>query len=115
MKDAKLVWSDEGGDLRKKSQKSSNTDSSAVSPTDLLIEVRRLTSGKGRVMIELRGLPRDKNWCKKLAQNLKKSLGVGGAYKESERGNYIEIHTADFEKVTKILENQNLKWKKTGG
>jgi translation initiation factor 1 len=114
MKDAKLVWSDQDGDLRKKSQKSTQVRS-AVSSSDLLIEVRRLSSGKGRVMIELRGLPSDKNWCKKLAQKFKKSLGVGGAYKESERGNYIEIHTADFEKVTKILESDQLRWKKTGG
>lgn len=110
MKDAKLVWSDKDGDLRKKSPKS-QTDHTAVSPSDLLIEVRRLTSGKGRVMIELRGLPRDKNWCKKLAQSFKKSLGVGGAYKDQ----YIEIHTADFEKVVKLLEDLSLKWKKTGG
>lgn len=114
MKDSKLVWSDQDGDLRKKSQKSSSV-SSAVSPRDLLIEVRRLTSGKGRVMIELRGLPSDKNWCKAFAKKFKKSLGVGGAYKESERASYIEIHTADFEKVTKILEQEQLKWKKTGG
>lgn len=108
MNDSKIVWSSDKGDLRKR-----NTEKTQgpIDESKLVIEVRRLTSGKGRTMMELRGLPNDKSWCKKLAKNLKQKLGVGGAYKE----NYIEIHTADFEKLTQALNEQSLKWKKTGG
>ncbi len=108
MKDIKLVWSDEAGDLRKK--KNSPIEQ-AVNESALELKLRRLTSGKGRTMIEIRGLPNNKNWCKKLASNLKKSLGVGGAYKED----FIEIHIAQLEKVGDFLEKQKIRWKKTGG
>jgi translation initiation factor 1 len=108
MKDAKIVWSSEQGDQRKKE---AQNQTQAVDEGRLLLEVRRLTSGKGRTMMEIRGLPNNKGWNKKLAQQLKKSLGVGGAFKDG----YIEVHTADFDKLTSLLDQLKLKWKKTGG
>lgn len=108
MKDSKLVWSDEQGDLRKKNSQSAET---VVDESKIVLHIRRLTSGKGRVVLELSNLPDNKNWCKKLAKDLKKSLGVGGAYKES----YIEVHCDQLDKLTKVLETKLLKWKKVGG
>lgn len=108
MKDAKLVWSDEQGDLRKKKD---NKSDAPVNEADLILKLRRLSSGKGRVVIEITGLPSNQDWCKKLASELKKSLGVGGAFKK----NFIEVHLDKLEKVAEILEKKNLRWKKTGG
>ncbi len=109
MKDAKLVWSDESGDLRKKNDK--KKQESIVDETQLLLKLRRLTSGKGRVVIEISNLPNNNSWCKQLASELKKATGVGGTYKE----NFIEIHSPTLEKVSAYLDKRLIKWKKTGG
>lgn len=107
MSNNKLVWNDDG-DQRKK--KTKNT-SAPVNEKNLELKVRRLTSGKGRTVIEITGLPNNKEWCKDLAKGLKKAIGVGGTYKEG----YIEIHGEKIELVTQILEQRSIKWKKTGG
>ena len=108
MKDAKLVWSDESGDLRKKNNKEKEV---IVEESQLLLKLRRLTSGKGRVVIEISNLPNNKSWCKKLASELKKATGTGGTFKEE----FIEIHSPTLEKVSDYLDKRSLKWKKTGG
>ncbi len=110
MSNSKLVWSDEEGDLRKKS-KEKKPATSLVDESRLELKLRRLTSGKGRTVIEITGLPNNKAWCEALAKDLKKSLGVGGTYKM----NYIEIHGEKIEKVMDLLTAKSLKWKKTGG
>lgn len=108
MSDTNLVWSSDQGDMRKKK---SGGDGSGVNEADLTLRVRRLTSGKGRTVVEITGLPNHKTWCKKLAGELKKRLGVGGAYKND----CIEIHGEKLEGVAAVLEERGLKWKKTGG
>lgn len=113
MSNNRLVWSDDKGDLRKseknKSKKSSSNES--VNEKTLELKLRRLTSGKGRTVIEISGLPNNKSWCEGLAKELKKALGVGGTYKSG----YIEIHGEKIDKVTDLLDKRSLKWKKTGG
>lgn len=109
MSDNQLVWSDEHGDLRKKGKK--NSADIVVKESELELQIRRLTSGKGRTVIEITALPSNKNWCKKLAKELKKSLGVGGAYKND----FIEIHGEQLDKVMAFFEKQGLKFKKVGG
>lgn len=107
--DNRLVWSDEEGDLRKKNKKTTSTES--VDESSIVLEVRRMTSGKGRTVIEVTGLPSNKSWCKKLAKDIKKSLGVGGAYKND----FIEVHGEKLQEVLSFLETKALKYKQTGG
>lgn len=109
MSDSRIVWSDEHGDMRKKKDK----DLSEVSVDSAKIELklRRLTSGKGRTIIEITGLPNNKKWCQKLAKDLKKSMGVGGAYKKD----FIEIHGEKIDQVTEFLDSNSITWKKIGG
>lgn len=109
MKDARLVWSDEDGDLRKK--KSAQTSEDAVDEKNLVLKLRRLSAGKGRTVIEISGLPSNQKWCKDLASELKKSLGIGGSYKN----NIIELQLDQLEKVTTLLEKKSIKHKKIGG
>lgn len=109
MSDSKLVWSDEQGDLRKKgSKKNANI---SVDESQIELHLRLLTSGKGRRMIEIKNLPNNAKWCQKLAKEIKKKIGVGGAYKND----FIEIHTDNWDRVDQFLKERNLKWKKTGG
>jgi len=110
MSDNKVVWVDGQGDLRKKNKKN-QTLAPSIDEEKLTLNVRRLTSGKGRTVIEVSGLPKSDKWCKDLAKALKKSLGVGGTYKNS----YIEIHGEKINLVTDVLDKKNIKWKKTGG
>jgi len=112
MSDSKLVWSDEKGDLRKK--KIEKGDAS-INEADIVLKLRRLTSGKGRTAIEISGLPQNKKWCQNLAKDLKKKLGVGGAYKNDKNIDYIEIHGEKIEKVMEVLDAKSIKWKKIGG
>jgi translation initiation factor 1 len=109
MTEGKIVWSDEHGDLRKK--KNDGDAKTPVNEAELELKIRRLTSGKGRAVIEITGLPSNKKWCQKLAKDLKKSLGVGGAYKND----FIEVHGEKFAQVTEVLESKGLKYKKIGG
>jgi len=109
MKDVKLVWSDERGDLRK--EKIASKSIEEVCEKDLILLLRRRTSGKGRTIVEITGLPTNAKWCQKLAKDLKKKLGVGGAYKSD----FIEIHGEKIDDVQAFLTSKNLNWKKVGG
>ena len=103
-----LVYSSELGDLRKNKKQKDDVD---VDEMKILLEVRRLTSGKGRTVIEIKGLPNSKSWCKKLAKDLKKKIGVGGAYKND----FIEVHGEKYNEVASFLESRKLAYKKVGG
>ncbi len=105
-----LVYSSELGDLRKDKSKISKDDNE-VDESSLQLLIRRLTSGKGRTVIEIKGLPANKNWCKGLAKDLKKKIGVGGSYKND----FIEIHGENYEHVAKFLESKKIVFKKIGG
>ncbi len=105
-----LVYSSELGDLRKDKSKISKDDYE-VDESSLQLLIRRLTSGKGRTVIEIKGLPANKNWCKGLAKDLKKKIGVGGSFKND----FIEVHGENFEKVTKFLDSKKISFKKIGG
>ena len=105
-----LIYSSELGDLRKDKSKISKVDFE-VDETSLQLLLRRLTSGKGRTVIEIKGLPANKAWCKGLAKDLKKKIGVGGSYKND----FIEIHGENYEQVTKFLESKKIVFKKIGG
>lgn len=111
MTEHKVVWSDTDGDLRKKSKQVEKKSSVVIDLKNITLSVRRLTSGKGRTVIEISNLPKDKSWCSSLAKAIKKSLGVGGTYKN----NYIEIHGEKIDQVTQYLDKQQIKWKKIGG
>ena len=108
MSKGRIVWSDEEGDLRKKNSSSQDEE---VVESELMLHIRRLTTGKGRTVIEVSNLPRNKNWCKKLAKEFKKSIGVGGAYKND----VIEIHGEKVDDIMKLLEKKKISCKKTGG
>ena len=110
MSKGNIVWSSDGGDQRKKNN-NKNSNNEEVNESELTLHLRRLTTGKGRTVIEVSSLPNNKNWCKKLAKELKKSLGAGGSYKD----NVIEVHGELMDKVMAVLEKKRLAYKKTGG
>ena len=93
----KLLYSSEEGDLRKKKSKNSEE---AVLESELFLHLRRLTSGKGRTVLEISELPSNKKWCKDFAKAIKKKLGVGGSYKNDK----IEIHGEKFDELRKNIQ-----------
>ena len=110
MSNFKTVWIDGQGDVRKE-KSAAPLSADDIDWANLEIKIRRLTSGKGRTVVELSDLPNNKNWCKSLAKSLKKKLGVGGTYKN----NLIEVHGEKLNQVTALLDEKSIKWKKTGG
>tara|TARA_B100000886_G_C20086984_1_gene352240 strand:- start:20 stop:340 length:321 start_codon:yes stop_codon:yes gene_type:complete len=102
-----VVYSSVHGDLRKKK----NNVEEPVDEMNINLSLRRLTSGKGRTVIEITGLPNNKSWCKNLAKDLKKKLGVGGAFKN----NFIEVHGEKYDEVASLLESRKLAFKRIGG
>jgi translation initiation factor 1 len=108
MSKGRIVWSDEEGDLRKKNN---IVKSEEVNESDIILHLRRLTTGKGRTVIEISNLPNNKSWCKKLAKDCKKTIGVGGAYKND----MIEIHGEKIDDVMNLLKKRGISYRKTGG
>jgi len=104
---SKIVWSSETGDNRKKKPEEKDKP---VGP-QVKLNLRRLTAGKGRTVIEISGLPKNKLWCETLAKEIKKSMGVGGTYKND----IIEIHVDKLERVSDFLDGKKILWKKIGG
>ncbi|TDJ06952.1 MAG: hypothetical protein E2O68_04220 [Deltaproteobacteria bacterium] len=82
----RIVWSDQNGDMRKKDKRSLDLP---VDEKNLQLKLRRLTSGKGRTIIEITALPQNTKWCKQLAKDLKKQLGVGGKMLLRTRNSYF--------------------------
>ena len=105
-----LVYSSELGDLRKDNSQILKDDCE-VDESSLQLLVRRQTSGKGRTVIEIKGLPANNIWCKELAKDLKKKIGVGGSFKND----FIEVHGENFEQVAKFLGSKKISFKKIGG
>ena len=105
-----LVYSSTLGDLRKEKSKISKDDCE-VDESALKLLIRRLTFGKGRTVIEIKGLPANKTRSKGLAKDLKKKIGVGGSFKND----FIEIHGKNFEQVAKFLNSKKISFKKIGG
>jgi translation initiation factor 1 len=106
----RLVWSDNGGgDLRK--SRSKHERDTPVNEEKIHLQVQRRTSGKGRTVIEIKGLPNNKKWCQNFAKEMKRSLAVGGTYK----ADYIEIHIEKLEPVLQFLQSKALRWKQVGG
>lgn len=108
--EADLVWSSEGGDQRKKSTVAKK-NVTTVDPKQQNLGLRRLTSGKGRVVIEISRLPDHPQWCKDLTKKLKSKLGCGGSYKNA----VIELHHNELEKIGQKLAEEGLRWVKIGG
>lgn len=108
MTNKRMVWTDKQGDLRKTKESVSDEP---VNEKKIILKIRRLTSGKGRCVIEISDLPKNKKWCQKLSKDLKVRLGVGGSYKDR----YIEIHGEKIKEIMDFLDLKSIKWKKTGG
>ena len=68
---SKILYSSEHGDLRGKKNKQ---EEAIVNEKDICLYLRRLTSGKGRTIIEITNLPNNKSWCKNLAKEIKNLL-----------------------------------------
>ncbi|PLX18834.1 MAG: hypothetical protein C0601_03580 [Candidatus Muiribacterium halophilum] len=107
-----IVWSSENGDTRRNKKRKNKTNTQEeVNEKDIVLKIRRLTAGKGRTVLEIKGLPLNSKWCKELSSFLKRSLGVAGTYKKG----MIEIHGENLDRLSELLDDRGLKWKKTGG
>jgi len=93
-REAKVVWSSDGGDLR------SRRDAPSRPPPAGPVKVRREVSGRrGRAVTTVANLPLDDDGLRELAVALKKRCGVGGTAKDG----VIELQGDHRETVVVVL------------
>lgn len=109
--EASLLWSDDEGDLRKKS-KSKDSKVVDINPSEheFKIQLEKNKRG-GKIVSVILDLPYNPKYFQKLAKDLKKKCGTGGVYKE----NTIEIQGDHREKIKQELERLGFKAKLSGG
>lgn len=104
--DSVMVYSTDAGRIKPQ------TTQPPASQGDGIARVRRETKGrKGKGVITISGLGVDAKELKKLAQELKKRCGCGGAVKDG----VIEIQGDKREVIKEFLEQKSFKVKYTGG
>jgi translation initiation factor 1 len=93
-RDAKVVWSSDGGDRRKEKPAASRA------PTGGRVKVRREVAGRrGKPVTTVSGVPLDDAGLRELAGRLKKRCGVGG----SAKGGVIELQGDHRDVVVEVL------------
>lgn len=104
--DSVLVFSTDSGRITPEKQQS------AIPEGDGIARIRRETKGrKGKGVITISGLCVDAKELKKIAQDLKKRCGCGGAVKNG----VIEIQGDNREIIKDYLEQKSFKVKFSGG
>ena len=106
----RTVWSSDGGDQRKKEQKSSNVKS--LPSQQQTAYLHRDSKGRGGKSVTLiKNLTLSEDDMKSLAKRIKQDCGVGGTVKDG----VIEIQSEQREKIAGILEKLGYKVKIAGG
>jgi len=114
-----LVYSTEQGDICPACREAKSAcrcdalaDQQRLEQLDGIVRIRRETAGrKGKGVTSISGIPLAKPELKKLAANLKKRCGTGGALKDD----VIEIQGDQRETLRNLLEAQGFKVKLAGG
>ena len=110
MSDHRLVYSSDGGDRRRESNRRPKAPASGPAlPRDGVARVFREKGGRGgKTVTVIRGLEADLN---SVASDLKRHCGTGGAVK----GNVIEIQGDHRDKVVSRLRAAGYRAKLAGG
>lgn len=109
--EASLLWSDEEGDLRKKSNSKEGKELIIIpSEYTLKIQLEKNQRG-GKIVSVILDIPNAPKYFQKLAKDLKKKCGTGGSFKED----CIEIQGDHREKLKIELEKLGFKAKLSGG
>ncbi|NQZ83966.1 MAG: stress response translation initiation inhibitor YciH [Colwellia sp.] len=104
--DDTLVYSTDGGRIKKSSNKTE------ITPSDGYAKVRRETKGrKGKGVVTISGLGLDAAALKDLAKKLKKTCGAGGTVV----GETIEVQGDKRAQIQQVLEKNGFKVKFIGG
>jgi translation initiation factor 1 len=78
-RDAKVVWSSDGGDRRREPE----SEPAPAARSGGRVKVRRETAGRrGKAVTTVSGVPLDDAGLRELAGRLKKRCGVGGSAKD---------------------------------
>jgi translation initiation factor 1 len=99
-RDADLVWSSTGGDVRKRRQ---GGTAPSGAPAAGRVKVRRETAGRrGKPVTTITGVPLDDAGLRQLAGRLKKRCGVGGSAKDG----VIELQGDQRDVVVDVLRGE---------
>lgn len=103
-RDGDLVWSSDGGDLRRGRGKGMGGNRAPAAPSAPpaggRVKVRRETAGRrGKAVTTVSGVPLDDDGLRELAGRLKKRCGVGGSAKDG----VIELQGDHRDVVVELL------------
>lgn len=108
--EANLLWSDEDGDLRKKTD--NNKLEVEIIPKEIHLKIQlEKNSRGGKTVSVVMQLPFNPTYFQKLTKELKKFCGTGGSFKD----NSIEIQGDHREKMKSFLEKKGFHVKLSGG
>ena len=107
---ARTVWSSDGGDQRRKEQRSASIKS--LPPQQQTAYLHRDSKGRGGKSVTLiKNLVLSEEDMKFLAKRVKQDCGVGGTVKDG----MIEIQSEQRERIAGILQKLGYKVKIAGG
>lgn len=113
MSNVRLVFSTDPKDKivsDKDSRKGSNTEKVDVSQFVVIFRLEKGGRG-GKPVTVMEGFPRNEEYLKSLAKELKAKCGVGGTHLISEKGGMIEIQGDKRDQLKKILESKLIRYK----
>ena len=113
MSDKKLVYSTDPKDQEKMKQASAKpTHSQGVDLTKLEIIFKLEKSGRGgKTVTVLERFPKNENWLKDFAKELKAKCGVGGTHLIGPDFGIIEIQGDKRDQLKKIFDSKGIKYR----
>lgn len=111
MSNVRLVFSTDPKD-KIESDKDSKITNEVVQDGQFTVIFRLEKGGRGgKTVTVMDGFPRNEEYLKNLAKELKAKCGTGGTHLISEKGGTIEIQGDKREQLKKLLEAKRIKFK----
>lgn len=83
-----------------------------VRESEIVVKFRLEKNGRGgKTVTIMEGFPRNEEYLKTLAKELKAKCGVGGTHLLGEKSGLIEIQGDKRDQLKKILESKRIKYK----
>ena len=113
MSDKKLVYSTDPKDQQKlqaEKQKPQNKQTVDLSKMEVIFKLEKSGRG-GKTVTVLERLPKNEEWLKAFAKELKAKCGVGGTHLITPDFGVIEIQGDKRDQLKKILESKGIKFR----
>lgn len=112
MSNVRLVFSTDPKDKIESDKDSKTVTNETVQEGQFTVVFRLEKGGRGgKTVTVMDGFPRNEEYLKALAKELKAKCGVGGTHLIGEKGGTIEIQGDKRDQLKKLLESKRIKFK----